>query len=79
MAQPEAGGVRGFFRRVEPSTWFGLALAVLVVVFVLQNQRAVSILLFWLDLRSPLWLTMLVVFAAGWLVGALVRSRRRGR
>ncbi|MPV36608.1 DUF1049 domain-containing protein [Georgenia subflava] len=53
-----------------------MALAVLAVVFVLQNQAVASIQLFWVSVRAPIWLALLAVFLVGWLVGALVRHNR---
>ncbi|MFH5821575.1 hypothetical protein [Georgenia sp. AZ-5] len=69
---------RNFLSRITPGQWLGLALVVVAVVFVLQNQRTVSVELFWLDARAPLWLTLLVVLVVGWLAGALMGGRRRG-
>ena len=63
---------------VAPSTWVGLALAVLAIAFVVQNQGDVRIQLFWFGVGAPMWLVLLAIFAVGWVVGALVR-RRRGR
>lgn len=66
-------------RTVEPSTWVGLALAVVAIAFVVQNRATVQIQLFWLSVAAPMWLVLLAVFAVGWLVGALVRRRRTRR
>lgn len=64
---------------VAPSTWVGLALAVLAIAFVVQNQGTVRIQLFWMYVSAPMWLVLLIIFAVGWAVGALVRRRRRRR
>ncbi|MCM3660537.1 LapA family protein [Georgenia satyanarayanai] len=65
--------------RVEPSTWVGLALAVLAIAFVVQNRGEVRIELFWLSVGAPMWLVLLLIFLVGWAVGALVRRRRARR
>ncbi|QDB80558.1 DUF1049 domain-containing protein [Georgenia sp. 311] len=70
----EEPGRRG---TVAPSTWVGLALAVLAIVFVLQNQGRVTIQLLWMRVGAPMWLVLLILFLVGWAVGALVRRRRR--
>lgn len=77
--QRRQGSERSFLdrlRAVPAGTWVGLVIAVVAVVFVVQNQGTVTVELFWMTLRSPLWLILLVVFAVGWLVGALVRRNR---
>ncbi|WP_226920798.1 LapA family protein [Georgenia subflava] len=79
MTRQDSGSRNGFvsfLRGVSASTWVGLALAVLAVVFVLQNQAVASIQLFWVSVRAPIWLALLAVFLVGWLVGALVRHNR---
>ncbi len=65
--------------RVEPSTWVGLALAVLAIAFVVQNRGEVRIELFWLNVGAPMWLVLLLIFLVGWAVGGLVRRRRSRR
>lgn len=64
--------------RVSPGQWAALILTAALVVFVFQNRSSTSINLLWMDLSSPLWFTLLVVFALGWVVGVLT-SRRRTR
>lgn len=64
---------------VAPSTWVGLALAVLAIAFVVQNQASVRIQLFWLSVGAPMWLVLLAIFLVGWAVGGLVRRRRTRR
>lgn len=72
-----SGTKRNFLARITLREWLGLVLVVVAVVFVLQNQRTVWVELFWLDVRAPLWLTLLVVLVVGWLAGALMGGRRR--
>ncbi len=66
-------------RSVEPSTWVGVALAVLAIAFVVQNRATVTIQLFWVQVGAPQWLVLLAIFVVGWAVGALVRHRRGRR
>ncbi|MGF7121804.1 lipopolysaccharide assembly protein LapA domain-containing protein [Rhodococcus sp. TAF43] len=63
--------------RVSPTQWAALALAVLAIIFVAQNRHDVSISLFFISVTAPLWLTLLVIFAIGWLVGMLTTRRRK--
>jgi uncharacterized integral membrane protein len=51
----------------------GVALAVLAVIFVLQNNGSATIEFFWFTVRAPLWFTLLAVFLVGWLVGFLTK------
>lgn len=64
---------------VEPSTWVGVALAVVAIAFVVQNRGEVTIQLFWLTVGAPTWLVLLIIFVVGWISGALVRRRRSRR
>lgn len=65
--------------KVSPAGWAALALAIIAVIFVLQNRRSTEIQLFWITVDSPLWFTLLVVFAVGWLVGVLTMRGRAKR
>ncbi|MBA4021045.1 MAG: DUF1049 domain-containing protein [Gordonia sp.] len=56
-----------------------MALSIIAVIFVLQNRRSTNIQLFWITVDSPLWFTLLVVFAVGWLVGVLTMRGRAKR
>lgn len=61
---------------VSPRLVIALALAVLVVVFVVQNRNTVSIELFSITTSAPLWLTLTVVALLGTVVGWLLGRRR---
>lgn len=61
--------------RIRPAHWIALILVVLAIVFVMQNRGAVSIDLFWISVASPLWLTLVLMFAVGWLSGYLTAGR----
>lgn len=43
----------------------GAVLAVLVVVFILQNTHDVVMHFLWADFDAPLWVALAVVFASG--------------
>jgi uncharacterized integral membrane protein len=73
--EPQAGSTK-----VPPKLIVGIVLAVLALVFIFQNteKREVNFL-FW-DISAPTWLWMLIVFAAGVVVGLLIpRFRNRGK
>lgn len=80
MAPDEKTSRRSFLdrlRAVPGPTWIGLVIAAVLVVFVMQNRDSTTIELLWMTYRAPQWLTLLVVFGIGWLVGALVRRNRK--
>ena len=52
--------------------------AIVALVFILQNTDEVSIDLFTVSVSAPLWLVLGVLFVVGVLVGMLLQ-RRRGR
>ena len=54
----------------------GLVLAVLAVAFIVQNRVSTSIQVFWVEVSTPLWFTLLSVFVIGWVVGVLTSRRR---
>ena len=68
-------------RSIRASTVAGAIIALLLVVFVVQNTHEVPVELFAWEFSGPLWLVLLVTIAIGLigleLVGALWRSRRR--
>ncbi|WP_432875275.1 lipopolysaccharide assembly protein LapA domain-containing protein [Kribbella sp. CA-245084] len=49
---------------------------VLALVFALQNQDETNITLFFWNIRSPLWLCMLILLILGVGAGWLVQKRR---
>lgn len=80
MARDEHTSRRSFMdrlRAVPAATWVGLAIAGVLAVFVMQNRDSTTIELLWMTYRAPQWLTLLVVFGVGWLVGSLVRRNRK--
>ena len=70
---PQAGS--SFLR--SPRTWVGVAIAVLVVAFILQNRQSVAIDLLVFTVEAPLWITLSIVFVAGLATCWLISRRRR--
>ncbi|HWK49740.1 MAG TPA: hypothetical protein VNR40_07620 [Steroidobacter sp.] len=66
---------RSFFARLTFGNWLAIALAVLAIAFIVQNRDAVSIDLFFISARLPLWICLALVFLAGWISGRLSRGR----
>lgn len=56
--------------------WIPILLVILAVVFIAENRYRTTIELFWLQITSPLWLILLVLFAVGFAAGRL-SSRRK--
>lgn len=52
---------------------------VLTVWFILANTEEVSIKLWLVRVETPMWIMITIVFAAGWIVGALLRRRSAKR
>ncbi|MGV1034384.1 MAG: hypothetical protein ACOYBP_04085 [Microbacteriaceae bacterium] len=60
--------------------WLGVLIAVLVIIFVVQNglvTQSTTVYLFFWQMVWPNWVLMLVVFLAGWVVGSLLSRRKR--
>jgi uncharacterized integral membrane protein len=62
--------------RVAAEHWIALVLLVLSIVFIAQNRERISIDVFSIQVTSPLWLILLVLFLVGLFVG-FVSFRRR--
>ena len=54
----------------------GLVLLIVAVVFILQNRRRTVITFLVPEATAPVWLALLVSALLGFLVGALLISRR---
>jgi uncharacterized integral membrane protein len=66
-------------RRISAKAVLWIVLAVLVLIFILQNTKEVRVdLLFW-DVSTGLWLMLLVVFLIGLALGWLLARLRAGR
>ncbi|MDJ0394756.1 hypothetical protein QMK17_15640 [Rhodococcus sp. G-MC3] len=59
--------------------WIPIILVILAVVFIAENRYRTTIELFWLQISSPLWLILLVLFAVGFAAGRLSARRRSDR
>lgn len=64
---------------LTPKAILGIVIAVLALVFVFQNTKRGHVhFLFW-SISMPGWIWLLVVFAAGVVVGSMFPWLRRGR
>jgi len=60
-----------------PRVWLGIAIAVVAIIFILQNRQPADISLVMLQVSAPLWVTLSAVFLAGFATGWLVSKRRK--
>ena len=70
----EGGSVEDFLRH----RWQAIVLTIVVVVFIVQNRHDTKITFLWMDLTSPMWLTLTAVTLLGVVIGIFV-NRRTGR
>ncbi len=68
------GSVEDFLRH----RWQAIVLTIVAVVFIVQNRHDTKITFLWMDLRSPMWLTLTAVTLLGVVIGIFV-NRRTGR
>lgn len=54
----------------------GLALLVVMLIFIVQNRRSTTIRFLIPEMTSPLWVALFVSALLGVLVGGLLASRR---
>ncbi|MFR9806960.1 DUF1049 domain-containing protein [Pseudonocardia sp. RS010] len=73
---PTQGPPRQARRRIGVRQVVALVVAVLALVFVLQNRDDVNVYLFTLTLSAPLWLLLVVMIAVGLLVGVVVARKK---
>jgi uncharacterized integral membrane protein len=62
-------------------TWRGIVLiiiAVLLLVFAVQNLESAPVSFLGVDFSVPVWLLVVVTFALGMLLGGVVRGAARG-
>ncbi|MFC6160006.1 LapA family protein [Kribbella sp. NPDC058693] len=76
MSDTQAEGEKKRGWRPSPKQIGAAVVMVLAVVFALQNQDETNITLFFWNIRSPLWLTMLILLILGVGAGWLVQKRR---
>lgn len=70
--QPEKGFT---LSNLTAGNWLAIALVIVAAAFILQNRDTVTIDVFHVGIQLPLWLSLSVMFLAGWLSG---RFWRRG-
>ncbi|MCE3550607.1 LapA family protein [Pseudonocardia sp. RS11V-5] len=63
-------------RRITARAVVALVVAVLALVFVLQNRDPVGVYLLTLTLSAPLWLLLVVMIAVGLLIGVVLTRRK---
>ncbi|MBF6173837.1 hypothetical protein [Nocardia blacklockiae] len=68
---------RSFVSRISVTQWLALVLAVLSIVFIVENRDRVGIEFLLITVTSPMWLILLVMFVVGWVTGVLTRRARR--
>lgn len=66
-------------RGLQPRQVIGIVLAVVTLLFILQNRQDVTISLAVVDLTASLWLVTTGLVAIGILIGWLLSSRRASR
>jgi uncharacterized integral membrane protein len=55
------------------ANWLAIFLAITAIAFIFQNRDTVSIDVFFVSVRLPLWISLSLVFLAGWLSGRFWR------
>jgi uncharacterized integral membrane protein len=71
------GATRGF--RIRPKAILAVVIIAATVWFVLVNSQRASIKLWVHTVSAPVWIVLLCTFAAGMILGFLLRRRRRYR
>ncbi|MGY1669050.1 LapA family protein [Geodermatophilus sp. SYSU D00710] len=61
---------------LRPGQVVALVLAVVAVVFIVQNRERLTVDLFTVDVSAPVWLILTIMVLLGTAVGWLLRSRR---
>lgn len=59
--------------------WLAIVLVLVAVVFILQNRGPVAIHLLWIELTSPMWMFLALLFLGGFVAGMLFKRRRKNR
>ena len=77
MSSDSAGQEARRGLKLSPRFWAALILLVLAGIFVAQNRDRHPVHVLWVTVESPTWFVLTVIFLVGWLVGALLRWRRR--
>ena len=72
---PDKGGFT--LTNLTAGNWLAIALVVAAAAFIFQNRDRVTIDVFHIGIQLPLWLSLGVMFAAGWLSGRFWRRGKR--
>ena len=70
---------QSFLSSLTAKNWFAIALTVIAIAFIVQNRAVISIDVFFVSIRLPLWVSLSLVFLAGWLSGRLWRPGSAAR
>jgi lipopolysaccharide assembly protein A len=63
--------------RVAARHWLAIVLAVLAVIFIVQNTVRHEVHLLWVSVEAATWLVLTVIFLLGVATGWLLHRRRR--
>jgi uncharacterized integral membrane protein len=66
-------------RKVSPELIFALVIAILLVVFIVQNSDDANVTWIFTDTDTPLWVVIFVSAVAGYIVGRLIEFGLRRR
>lgn len=73
VTQPEK---QSFLSTLTFGNWLAIALVILAIAFIAQNRERISVDVFFVSMSLPLWISLGIVFFAGWLSGLLWKRRR---
>jgi lipopolysaccharide assembly protein A len=74
---PDTKPSGGRARRVAARHWLAIVLAVLAVIFIVQNTVRHEVHLLWVSVEAATWLVLTVIFLLGVATGWLLHRRRR--
>ncbi|GAA4662470.1 LapA family protein [Gordonia humi] len=57
--------------------WLPIVLVIVAIVFILTNTNRAPLTILWVDINSPLWLTLTVTVLVGFVVGWFVGRRQK--
>ena len=76
--KPSSGGLTVGGVTIPPRVAGGGVIAIVALIFILQNRDDIKLNFLWLDINAPLWLWLTIMFVAGGVVG-WIASRNRIR
>jgi uncharacterized integral membrane protein len=76
--KPPSSGVTVGGVTIPPRVAGGGVIAIVALIFILQNRNDITLNFLWLDINAPLWLWLTIMFVAGGIVG-WIASRNRIR